>query len=71
VATTHRFYLAVATDLVSRARRVQADVLRQNLVHFGANVFWGENEKRLEVVSSYQPNTYKHARQDSNLRPTD
>ena len=33
--TTHQFYLAVASDLVARARRIQADVLSQNLVHFG------------------------------------
>lgn len=43
--TTHQFYLAVATDLVTRARQVQANVLRQNLVHFGANAFFGENGK--------------------------
>ena len=65
--TTHQFYLAVATDLVSRARQVQANVLRQNLVHFGANAFLGENEKRLEAVNNCQPNTYKYAREDSDL----
>ena len=69
--TTHQFYLAVASDLVARARQIQSDVLNQNLVHFGANDFSGEKEKRSEVITNYQPETYEHARQDSNLRPTD
>jgi integrase len=35
-ATTHEFYLAVADDLVLRARAATAQGLRQKLVHFGA-----------------------------------
>jgi len=35
-ATTHEFYLAVADDLVDRARAATAQGLRQKLVHFGA-----------------------------------
>jgi len=34
-ATTHKFYLAVADDLVHRARVATAQGLRQKLVHFG------------------------------------
>ncbi len=35
-ATTHDFYLAVASDLIHRAREATAKGLRQKLVHFGA-----------------------------------
>lgn len=38
-ATTHKFYLAVADDLVDRARVATAQGLRQKLVHFGARPF--------------------------------
>jgi len=38
-ATTHEFYLAVADDLISRARAVNAQGLRQKLVHFGTHPF--------------------------------
>ena len=69
--TTHQFYLAVASDLVARARRIQADVLSQNLVHFGAVGVFSEKEKKPTIVNDCQPKGYKHARQDSNLRPTD
>jgi len=34
-ATTHKFYLAVADDLVHRARVATAQGLRQKLVRFG------------------------------------
>ena len=34
-ATTHEFYLAVADDLVDRARVATAQRLRQKLVRFG------------------------------------
>ena len=37
--TTHKFYLAVADDLVRRARIATAQGLRQKLVHFGADAF--------------------------------
>ena len=69
--TTHQFYLAVASDLVARARKIQADVLSQNLVHFGAVGVLPGKEKRPTIVTDCQPKGYKHARQDSNLRPTD
>jgi len=36
-ATTHKFYLAVADDLVRRARAATGQGLRQKLVHFGAH----------------------------------
>jgi hypothetical protein len=39
LATTHQFYLAVADDLIPRARAATAQGLRQKLVHFGAGVF--------------------------------
>ena len=38
-ATTHQFYLAVADDLIPRARAATAQGLRQKLVHFGADAF--------------------------------
>ena len=38
-ATTHKFYLAVADDLVHRARAATAQGLRQKMVHFGADAF--------------------------------
>ena len=38
-ATTHEFYLAVANDLVHRARVATAQGLRQKLVHFGTPPF--------------------------------
>jgi integrase len=38
-ATTHEFYLAVADDLVNRARTATEQGLRQKLVHFGADAF--------------------------------
>ena len=38
-ATTHKFYLAVADDLVHRARAATAQGLRQKLVHFGTPTF--------------------------------
>jgi integrase len=36
-ATTHEFYLAVADDLIHRARAATAQGMRQKLVHFGAD----------------------------------
>jgi len=38
-ATTHKFYLAVADDLVDRARVATAQGLRQKLVRFGTPLF--------------------------------
>lgn len=38
-STTHKFYLAVADDLVHRARAATAQGMRQKLVHFGADAF--------------------------------
>jgi hypothetical protein len=46
-------------------------VLRQNLVHFGATGILGEKEKRPEVITNCQPDTYERARRDSNPWPTD
>ena len=58
--TTHQFYLAVASDLVARARRIQADVLSQNLVHFGAQGISPGEEKKPAIVNDCQPKGYKH-----------
>ena len=38
-ATTHEFYLAVADDLVDRARAATAQGLRQKMVQNGASAF--------------------------------
>ena len=40
-ATTHEFYLAVADDLIGRARTATAQGLRQKLVRFGTPLFGG------------------------------
>ena len=45
-ATTHKFYLAVADDLVHRARVATAQGLRQKLVRFGTpGLFDHQQEK--------------------------
>jgi hypothetical protein len=38
-ATTQKFYLAIADDLIHRARAATAQGLRQKLVPFGAGAF--------------------------------
>lgn len=38
-ATTHKLYLAIADDLIHRARAATAQGLRQKLVHFSAGAF--------------------------------
>jgi hypothetical protein len=45
-ATTHKFYLAVADDLVHRARVATAQGLRQKLVHFGAHPISDHQQER-------------------------
>ncbi len=45
-ATTHKFYLAVADDLVHRARFATAQGLRQKLVHFGAHPLFDHQQKK-------------------------
>ena len=52
-ATTHKFYLAVADDLVHRARVATAEGLRQKLVHFGTHSF--EVKK---VLTAYEGSCY-------------
>lgn len=47
-STTHKYYLAVADDLVDRARVAIAQGLRQKLVRFGTYPF--EAEKRIDSV---------------------
>ena len=42
----HKFYLAVADDLVYRARVATAQGLRQKLVHFGAHPISGHEQER-------------------------
>ena len=36
-ATTHKFYLAVANDLIGRVRTATDQALRQKMVHFGVH----------------------------------
>jgi hypothetical protein len=45
-ATTHKFYLAVADDLVCRARGATALGLRQKMVQIGADGPFGPEEKK-------------------------
>jgi integrase len=47
-ATTHQFYLAVADDLISRAKAATAQGLRQKLVRFGTLPLRGE--KRVDSM---------------------
>ena len=47
-STTHKFYLAVADDLVDRARVATAQGLRQKLVRFGTSPF--EAKKRIDIA---------------------
>ncbi|MFC1762694.1 tyrosine-type recombinase/integrase [Planctomycetota bacterium] len=51
-ATTHKFYLAVADDLVQRARAATAQSLCQMLVRFGTRRDMGSNEKGQAVVTT-------------------
>ena len=45
-ATTHKFYLAVADDLIHRARVATAQGLRQKLVQIGADASFGPQQKK-------------------------
>ena len=45
-ATTHKFYLAVADDLVHRARVATAQGLRQKLVRFGTRGLFDHQQKK-------------------------
>jgi len=45
-ATTHKFYLAVADNLVHRARVATAQGLRQKLVHFGAHPIFDHQQEK-------------------------
>ena len=45
-ATTHKFYLAVADDLVHRARVATAQGLRQKLVRFGTRGFFDHQQEK-------------------------
>jgi hypothetical protein len=47
-SATHQYYLAVADDLVDRARVATAQGLRQKLVRFGTSPF--EAEKGIDSV---------------------
>jgi integrase len=59
-STTHRFYLAVADDLVDRARKAVGKVLSQDLLRTCcAPPVLPPNEKRLATVSDCQPVTCK------------
>jgi integrase len=70
--TTHQFYLAVATDLVARARQVQANVLRQNLVHFGATTVFEALMKKADKHKCLPAlNLEKRGRRGSNPQPSD
>ncbi|MHC4425111.1 MAG: tyrosine-type recombinase/integrase [Planctomycetota bacterium] len=52
-STTHKFYLAVADDLVDRAREATVKALRKNLAHiWHAPHFAGDMQERLPGVSA-------------------
>ena len=60
-STTHRFYLAVADDLVDRARNALGKVLCQDLLRTCcAPPILPKNEKRPTIVNDCQPNTYSN-----------
>ncbi len=46
-ATTHKFYLAVADDLIHRARVATAQGLRQKLVRFGTRGLFDHQQKKV------------------------
>jgi len=59
--TTHRFYLAVATDLVDRARVASGQVLCQDFLHTCcAPPILAHNEKRPAIVNNCQPKSYRN-----------
>ena len=45
-ATTHEFYLAVADDLIGRARVATAQWLRQKLVRLGTGPIFDHQQKK-------------------------
>jgi len=62
--TTHRFYLAVATDLVDRAREASSQVLCQDLLRTCyAPPNLAHNEKRPTIVSDCQSISYKNGQE--------
>ena len=71
-ATTHGFYLAVNTDLVDRARQAAVKGVCKNLAQM-----WHKCPSERDIKKGQQAQTLagqelnEHARQDSNLRPTD
>jgi hypothetical protein len=59
-SSTHRFYLAVADDLVDRARKAVGKVLSQDLLRTCcAPPVLPTQQKRLATISDCQPDTYK------------
>ena len=71
-ATTHGFYLAVNTDLVDRARQASVKGVCRNLAQI-----WDKCPSERDIKKGQQAQRLagqelkEHARQDSNLRPTD
>jgi len=62
--TTHRFYLAVATDLVDRARVASGQVLCQDLLRTCcAPPILAHNEKRPTIVNDCQPKSYNNGQE--------
>ena len=55
--TTHQFYLAVADDLVDRARRISDQVLSQKVVRFGALDDLDPKEKRQAAITTCLENS--------------
>ncbi|MFC1762665.1 tyrosine-type recombinase/integrase [Planctomycetota bacterium] len=71
-STTHSFYLAVNQDLIDRARQVAADGVCKNLAQI-----WHKCPSERDIKKGQQTQVLdgqehtNHAREDSNLRPTD
>lgn len=63
-STTHKFYLAVADDLVDRAREATAKALRKNLARiWHAPPLASDIQKRPTVVSDCQPEIYTNGQE--------
>jgi len=71
-STTHSFYLAVNQDLIDRARQVTADGVCKNLAQIWHKCPSERDIKKGQQAQRLDGQTLtNHAREDSDLRPTD
>ena len=70
-STTHKFYLAVADDLVDRARESTSKALGSILAHIWHAPSRESDTKKPAIIRACQPRTYEWAGVDLNHRHTD